>query len=155
MFSELIKKLTQHIVKGEGDEAAHIFNDSGYYQDIFYGKFSKKEIPTMVKNYFHGNAKDFIWDIKNPISNSEIGYARYIFSYTSKMKSSYGKRASFEGIIFCRLKNYRIQEYHEITHSYTGLSMLGFSKERINKIIIKQTELLKKKLEMTKHLNYP
>ena len=42
----------------------------------------------MVRSFFHRDAKDFTWTLSGAVSDGRLGYARYDFSYTSKMAGS-------------------------------------------------------------------
>jgi hypothetical protein len=152
-FDSLILKMTQSIVHKDGVGASECFTSDGVYHDVFYGSFSKNNIPKMVEDYFHRDATDFIWDIFDPVSTGSIGYARYVFSYDSKLSECDGKRAVFEGIARCELKDDLILSYHEVADTFPGLSQLGFSGDRLKKIAEKQSSLLLARDESLKHLN--
>ena len=80
-FQQLISALTQAIVRGDGAAAAACFTDDGVYHDVFYGAFPKARIPTMVSEYFHRDASDFIWDLHEPVRVTiygQDGYGRLI-----------------------------------------------------------------------------
>ena len=133
-IDNLILKMTQSIVQRDGFRASECFTEDGVYHDVFYGSFAKPNIPKMVEDYFHRDATDFIWDIFDPISAGSIGYARYVFSYDSKLADCDGKRAVFEGIARCELRDGLLLSYHEVADAFTGLSQLGFSGDRLKKI---------------------
>ena len=151
-FGNLILKMTQSIVQKDGAGASECFAKDGVYHDVFYGSFSKPNIPKMVEDYFHRDASDFIWDIFDPISTGNIGYARYVFSYDSKLSDCEGKRAVFEGIARCELRDGLLLSYHEVADAFTGLSQLGFSGARLKKIAEKQSSSLLARDESLKHL---
>ena len=151
-FDKLILKMTQSIVQRDGFRASECFTEDGVYHDVFYGSFAKPNIPKMVEDYFHRDATGFIWDIFDPICNGSIGYARYVFSYNSKLADCDGKRAVFEGIARCELRDGLLLSYHEVADAFTGLSQLGFSGDRLKKIAKKQSSLLLARDESLKHL---
>ena len=130
-FGDLITRMAQAISQGDGEGAADCFCQDGVYHDVFYGAFPKPEIPRMVTEYFHRDATNFIWDMHDPISNGKLGYARYVFSYEGRMEGTEGKRALFEGVSVCELKDGLILSYHEVANTSTGLQMLGFPAERL------------------------
>ncbi len=150
-FDNLISKMTQAIVRGNGREASECFALNGAYHDVFYGVFRRPDIPDMVEKYFHRDASNFIWDIFDPVSVGSIGYARYVFSYDSKLKGCEGRRAVFEGIARCELKDGLLLSYHEVADAFTGLSQLGFSSDRLKKIAVKQAGLLLARDESLHH----
>ena len=103
-FGELIRRMTAAAVAGDGAGVAACFTPDGVYHDVFYGEFQGAEIATMIEDRFHRDAKDFIWDVHDPVEGDGIGYARYVFSFTSRMPGHEGRRACFEGVAICRLK---------------------------------------------------
>ena len=142
-FDLLIRKMTNSIVEGDGSRAASYFAEDGFYHDVFYGVFKKPAIPDLVENYFHKDAEKFEWEICETSSNGHTGFARYIFSYDSKMPESLGKRAIFEGVAICELTSGSISSYREVANVYTGLLMLGFHADRLSKIAGRQVDSLK------------
>ena len=142
-FDELIRQMTNSIVEGDGSRTASYFSEDGFYHDVFYGVFKKPAISDLVENYFHKDAENFKWEICETSNNREFGFAKYVFSYDSKMSESYGKRAIFEGVAICGLTSGLINSYREVANVYTGLSMLGFNSDRLSKTAARQTEFLK------------
>jgi len=59
------------------------------------------------------------------------GYARYDFSYTSKIAGSEGRRAGFSGIACCELREGLIRRYSEVFERAQVLARLGFTDQRI------------------------
>ncbi len=151
-FCDLIATMTQAIVRGDGDGAAACFADGGVYHDVFYGAFPKADIPRMVSDYFHRDAERLRWDIHDPVSNVDVGYARYVFSYDAKITGSEGKRAVFEGVAVCRLEAGLILSYTEVANTSTGLQLLGFSAERLARIVGRQVDELTGRDEVATHL---
>ena len=137
---------------GDGDGAAACFADRGVYHDVFYGAFPKPEIPRMVSDYFHRDAERFRWDIHDPVSNGAVAYARYVFSYDAKIAGSEGKRGVFEGVAVCRLEEDLILSYTEVANTSTGLQLLGFSAERLARIVGRQIDELTARDEVAAHL---
>ena len=130
-FETLIRTMTAAACRGDGKGVADCFTRDGTYHDVFYGAFNGTDIADMIENYFHRDAQNFRWDVYDPISDGETGYARYVFSFDSKLDGHEGNRACFEGVAICALKDGLIQEYHEVAETVTGLSMLGFADGRI------------------------
>ena len=97
-FKSLISTMAAAVARGDGSATAACFTPDGVYHDCFYGSFKGAAIKEMVENYFHRDAENFIWDMHNPIDDGAVGYARYVFSYDSKLPESHGRRAVFEGV---------------------------------------------------------
>lgn len=150
-FAQLIARMTQAAVRGDGAAVAACFTPDGVYHDVFYGAFRGAEIAEMIEERFHRDGKDFRWDIFDPVDDGETGYARYVFSYDSKIAGAEGRRAIFEGVAICRLDGDRIASYSEVANAATGLVCLGFPPERLAKFLARQTDALKARDEASAH----
>lgn len=133
-FRALIERLTQAICRGDGAAAAACFVADGIYHDGFYGEFRGREaIRDMVENHFHANARDFTWKLSDALSDGSLAYARYDFSYISKIAGSEGVRVYFAGIAQVRLKDGLIARYGEMFDRGVALAQMNFAPERIAK----------------------
>lgn len=150
-FDQLIREMAAAIVRGDGAAAAACFCDGGVYHDVFYGAFSREDIPRMVREYFHRDATNFVWDMHDPVSDGRIGYARYVFSYDGRMPGSEGRRAIFEGVSVCTLRDGLILAYHEVANTAPGLQQLGFAPERLARVVARQAEALAARAEARHH----
>lgn len=137
-FSELIRTMTSAAVRGDGRAARACFTPDGIYHDCFYGAFHGDRIIEMVEGYFHRDACNFRWDIHDPLSDGRLGYARYVFSYESRLPQAAGKRAGFEGVAVCALRDGLIASYREVANSLAGLQALGFEPARLAKIAARE-----------------
>ena len=128
--------MTSAICAGDGPGAAACFTPDGVYHDGFYGEFAGREaIQRMVSEYFHRDARDFEWKLFDAVSDGHAGYARYQFSYISKLAGCEGRRAGFSGISFCELESRLIRRYSEQFDRAPVLAQLGFPDERILKSV--------------------
>ena len=152
-FANLITRMTQAAVAGDGAGVAACFTPDGVYHDVYYGAFRGSEIAGMIENHFHRDARNFRWDIHDPVEAEGIGYARYVFSYTSKLDGAKGRRGIFEGIVCCRLRDGLISDYSEVANAAVGLHELGFAPERMAKFVAKQADELKARAETAAHLD--
>lgn len=135
-FEALLGAMTRAICAGDGAGAAACFTPGGVYHDGFYGEFAGREaIARMVTGYFHRDAREFDWRLLDALSDGRIGFARYRFSYVSKIPGSEGRRAGFAGICFCELEGGLIRRYGEEFDRAPVLARLGFSDERILKSV--------------------
>ena len=133
-FESLYGAMTRAICAGDGAAAAACFTEDGVYHDGFYGEFAGREaIARMVKDCFHRDARDFKWKLLDALSDGRIAFARYDFSYVSKV--SEGRPAGFTGISFCELEGGLIRRYGEEFDRVPVLAKLGFSDERILKSV--------------------
>lgn len=124
--------MTAAICAGDARGAEACFTPQAVYHDGFYGEFSGREaIARMVTEFFHRDARDFAWRVFDPCSDGRIGYARYEFSYVSRLPGTEGRRVDFTGICFCELEGGLIHRYGEIFERAPVLAKLGFADERI------------------------
>lgn len=152
-FAALITSMTQAACRGDGAATAACFTADGVYHDCFYGSFAGPAIADMIENYFHRDAENFIWDLHDPVTDGNIGYVRYVFSYDSKLADAAGKRAVFEGVSICRLEHGLIREYTEVADSVAGLQQLGFDNERLGKLIAREARALRGRAEARHHVD--
>ena len=89
----------------------------------------------MVTDYFHRDARDFDWKLLDVLSDGRVGFARYDFSYASKIAGSEGRKAGFTGICFVELENGLIRRYSEEFDRGPVLARLGFDDARIVKSV--------------------
>ena len=135
-FAALLGRMTRAICAGDGAGAAECFTPEGVYHDGFYGEFKGREdIARLVTAYFHRDARDFQWQLMDALSDGRVGYARYAFSYVSKLPGAEGRPAGFSGTCFCTLEGALILRYEEQFERAPVLAQLGFSDERIAKSV--------------------
>ncbi len=135
-FLLLLDRMAAAICAGDGEAAAACFTTEGVYHDGFYGEFKGRgEIARMVRELFHRDARDFTWTFSGAVSDGRAGYARYDFSYVSKMAGAEGRRVRFSGISCCELEGDLIRRYGEIFERAPVLAKLGFPDERILKSV--------------------
>ena len=140
-FRALIERMTQAICRGDGVAAAACFLPEGVYHDGFYGEFRGREaIRAMVEEHFHANARDFSWTLSDALSDGKLAYARYAFSYTSKIAGSEGKRVYFSGIAQVRLQDGLMVRYGELFDRGMALAQMNFAPERIAKSLKRWAE---------------
>ena len=138
MFEKVTYELTQSVCKNDGESLANLFADNGVYHDYIYGSFKgKKNIKLMLNNYFHRDAKNFFWKMSDHIFRAEIGYAKYMFTFTSKIPEYLGKKVVVSGISFFRFKLNSIVEYSESVNGGIAMVQLGVKPEKMQKVFLK------------------
>jgi len=139
-FESLLSRMTSAICRGDAEAAAACFTPDGVYHDGFYGEFrGRAEIARMVREFFYRDARDFEWTLSHAVSDGCTGYARYDFSYVSKLPESAGKRVGFAGISCCALEGGLIRRYDEIFERAPVMAKLGFADARILKAVKRGT----------------
>ena len=103
---KLLQEFTAAAEAEDPERFAALFTEDGVYHDVFYGVFSGRTgIAEMIRDRFCRDATDFRWDMHDPVTDGTALYARYVFSYRSKMPESAGKRAMFEGVSIMTLRD--------------------------------------------------
>jgi ketosteroid isomerase-like protein len=152
-FGELMEKMVAGACAGDGEAVASCFTEDGFYDDVFYGAFEgRAKIAGMIRDYFHRDARNFRWDLHDPVSDGKTGYVRYVFSYESKIAESEGTRTMFEGVAVVTLSGGLISLYKEVANSAPGLRRMGFDAERLARFVEKQGAELAARDESQGHL---
>lgn len=135
-FAKIMTALAESVMACDGARFAALFTEDAVYHDVFYGSFHGRDaIRDMLENRFHRDATNFRWDFRDPVCDGETGYARYVFSYDSRLPDAAGRRGMFEGVGIVRLADGLIRDYREIANVGPGLARLGFAPERLDKVM--------------------
>ena len=151
-FASLLTAMTVAACRGDGAATAACFTPDGVYHDCFYGAFAGADIARMVEDYFHRDARDFRWDLHDVVDNGSLCYARYVFSYESKLPGCEGQRALFEGVSICELRDGRLLSYREVANSAVGLHSIGFPPARVARFLAREAQALAQRPEAQSHL---
>lgn len=132
-FPALLESFTAAVESGDGQRLAVLFTPDGTYNDGFYGPSTGRDaIAAMLEDHFHAHARDFRWQMHNPLCDGATGYANWDFSYTSKLPGAEGRRVIFEGMSRFDLDaDGLIRQYTEIFDIGIPMAQLGFPAERI------------------------
>jgi ketosteroid isomerase-like protein len=151
-FGAMLKEFSAAVEAGDGKRLAALFTPEGLYHDTFYGEFKGADaIREMLEQRFYRDAHKFLWDFYEPVSDGKLGYAKWAFSYTSKMAQNAGKRVVFEGVSQFVLSGGKIQHYGEVFNSGAAFVQLGLESARLEKALRKQVDGLKTQPRYTRH----
>jgi ketosteroid isomerase-like protein len=151
--AELLKAFCTCVEQRKGADFARLFTEDAVYHDVFYGAFEgRAQIAALIDDWFYRTADAFRWDMHDPVSNGATLYARYTFSYRSKLPEANGARAMFEGVAIMTLRDGRIAQYREVANTVTGFVDMNFVPERIAKLAAREAKALKARPEMARHL---
>jgi hypothetical protein len=89
---------------------------------------------------FHETGSDYRWDFFDPLTDGRIGYARWRFSYASKMPGAEGKPVVFEGMSLFEFRGERIARYSEAFDRGVAFVQQDFPAERLRKILVKTAQ---------------
>ena len=133
-FPTLLEQFVTAVESGDAEGFAHLFTEDAVYMDGFYGPFEGRAvIAKMISEHFHGNGKDYRWIMRVPVYAGDLGYARYVFHYTSTLPEAEGRQVVFEGISQFRFRDGKIERYSEVFDRGAALSQLDFAPDRIAK----------------------
>ncbi len=149
----MLKAFCDAVERRDGAGFAALFTDDGVYHDVFYGAFAgRARIAEMIDDWFYRDAHQFRWDMHDPVSDGTTLYARYVFSFASKLPDAAGQRAMFEGVAIMRLRDGKIADYREVANTGPGFLDMNFSPARIAKILGRQGAALKERPEAARHV---
>lgn len=132
-IQDIIAKFTKAVEANDGKGLASLFTPDGTYVDYFFGPFEGGEAIAGMLAHFHEDAHDYKWTFFEPVSDGKTAYARYMFSYISKMKDSTGRAVVFEGMSCFKLENGKIAHYQEVFDRGSAMAQLDFPAERLKK----------------------
>jgi len=140
-FTNIINTFTKSVENNNGRQLSLLFTENGIYDDYIYGPFKgRKKIELMIKDHFHNDAKDFSWEMYDPVYKGSMGYARYRFSFTSTMKISEGSRVAVPGMAFFRFENELIKYYGESVNGGIPMAQLNLPAGKIKRVFEKWSE---------------
>ena len=152
-FTAILTRFTAAIASGDGTALAALFLPDGVYVDGFYGASAgRAAIAHMLTEHFHGAAKDFRWQMRDPVCDGKTGYAHWLFSYTSTIPGAEGRRCVFEGMSRFELQDGLIRHYSETFDRGLALTQLGFAPERIARSVGRAADRLRATPEAKPHL---
>ena len=152
-FQTLLGRFTAAVEAGDGKRLGALFTEDGVYHDTFYGEFRGPEaIADMLENHFWRDARDFRWEMMEPVQTGDTGYARWLFSYTSRLPEAEGQRILFEGMSRFALEGGLICHYGEVFDMGIALSQTNFPPERIAHILGRAAKGLRQRSAGSRHL---
>ena len=151
--AHVLGEICESVATRDGARMARLFCEDGVYHDVFYGAFRGREaIADLVNQRFYETAEDFRWEMVDPVFDGHTLYARYLFSYRSKLPEANGGRAMFEGVSILRIRDGLVAEYREVASTATAFADMNFTPGRVALIIKREADALKRRPEMARHL---
>ena len=149
----MLREFCDAVEQRDGQRFALLFAQDGVYHDVYYGAFSGREkIAQMVNDWFYRTARNFRWDMHNPVSDGQSLYAHYTFSYESLLPEAVGSRIAFDGVAIMSLREGLITEYREVANVGTALVAMNFASERVVKILAREGKAMRAQSLMQRHL---
>lgn len=135
-FRALLQRLTAAAEAGDGEAFAACFTPDAVYHDYIYGAHAgRPEIARMLTELFHRDAHGYRWEMFDPVCNGRIGYAWYLYSFTSKMPEFAGRFVVIDGMSRFELKDGLISDYSESVNGGVAMAQLGVNAQRIEKVM--------------------
>jgi SnoaL-like domain len=136
-FPDLLRRFAAAVAANDGAALAALFTPGGVYDDGFFGEYRGRQAIADMLAHFHDTGANFRWDFLDPLSDGRTGYARYRFSYASRMPGAEGRPVVFEGIGFFQFRDGLIARYAESFDRGMALAQQDFAPERIKKVLLK------------------
>jgi ketosteroid isomerase-like protein len=153
-IENLLARFTGAVEAADGDALGALFHADGTYADTFYGAFTgPAAIADMLDNYFHRDAERFRWDMFDPVFDGRLGYAHWLFSYSSTFEDSAGTRVAFDGMSRFDIADGLIQSYDEVFSAGEPFVQLGMAPDRIEKILSRMTARKLERAKVTRHMD--
>ena len=135
-FSALLQRLTTAAEAGDGERFAACFTPDGVYHDYIYGDHAgRPEIARMISALFHRDARDYRWEMFDPVCNGDLGYAWSLSSFTSTVPEFDGKFVVIDGMSRFELKDGLISDYSESVNGGVAMVQLGVNPQRMEKVL--------------------
>jgi limonene-1,2-epoxide hydrolase len=139
-FPAMLRRFAAAVVANDGAALAGLFTDDGVYKDGFFGAHKGRDAIIAMLARFHATGTNYRWDFFDPLADGRIGYARWRFSYASKMPGAEGKPVVFEGTSLFEFRGERIARYSEAFDRGVALVQQEFPAERLKKILHKTAQ---------------
>ncbi|WP_034464186.1 nuclear transport factor 2 family protein [Afipia sp. P52-10] len=136
-FEKILERFAAAVAANDGRALTALFTADGIYDDGFFGEFAGRGAIATMLQHFHDTGTNYRWDFFSALADARQGYARYRFSYTSRMPGSEGKPVVFEGTGHFQFRDGLIARYSEVFDRGMALAQQDFSAERIKKVLLK------------------
>lgn len=134
-FAEILTDFTAAVESGDGQKLASLFTEDGVYDDVFYGEFKGREaIAEMLEGLFHRDGENFRWEMIDPVDNGHAGYARWLFSFDSKLEHIHGKRIFMDGVGLFQLRDGFILRYEDCARTAELLEQMEMPEEKRRRV---------------------
>jgi hypothetical protein len=152
-FPALLKNFAGAVEANDGARLARFFTPDGVYEDGFFGVHRGRAAIAAMLQRFHDTGGDYVWEFFDPVCNGAIGYARFRFSYASRLPECAGRPVLFEGVSCFQFQAELISRYSEVFDTGVALVQLGFAAERIRRIVEKTAAAQSRTPEARPHLD--
>jgi len=153
-FAALLARMTEAAERGDGPGFAGCFTPDGVYHDYVYGPHAgRPAIAQMLEGLFHRDAKDYRWQMFDPVIDGDLGYAWSLSNFTCTVPEFLGKPVVIDGMSRFRLQDGLIQEYRESVNGGVAMVQLGVAAPRMEKVLRKWAGWLTDRAETKEFLS--
>lgn len=151
-FETLLGRFSACAETNDGDALANLFTPDGTYDDYLFGAHTGRAAVAAMLARFHEGGEQFRWEFHEPVCDGSTGYARYRFSYRSKVAESAGKPIVFEGMCRMLLRDGLIEHYAEVFDRGAAFVQLGFPAGKVARLLEKYAAAQNAAPEFRAHL---
>ncbi|HJU16951.1 MAG TPA: nuclear transport factor 2 family protein [Stellaceae bacterium] len=151
-FADLLQRFADAVAADDRQGLAALFTQDGVYEDGFFGVHAGRDAIAAMLRRFHETGTNYLWEFVDPIDAGAVGYARFRFSYRSRLPESAGRPIFFEGFSAFLLRDGLIAHYREAFDRGVALVQLGFPAERIRRILERALTAQNRSPEAQRHL---
>lgn len=151
-FERLLERFAAAVATNDGAGLGALFTPDGVYADEFFGAHQGRAAIAAMLRRFHDTGRDYRWDFIDPVCDGTTGYARFRFSFASRVPEAAGRPVLIEGISRFRFEDRLIARYDEAFDRGVALAQLGFPAERIRRIVEKAAATQNAGAEARPHL---
>jgi len=152
-FARLLQSFCRAAESGDGERFAAHFTADAIYDDYIYGPHhGRAEIARMLRELFHRDAKDYRWEMLDPVCQGEQGYAWSLSSFISTVPHYQGREVVIDGISRFQLRDGLIEGYRESVNGGVAMAQLGVPPERMAKVFDRWSGRLKARPETVAYL---
>jgi hypothetical protein len=151
-FPALLTRFAAAVVANDGAALAALFTEDGTYDDGFFGAHTGPAAIAQMLRRFHDTGRDYRWTWSEPLTDGRTAYARWRFSYASRLPGADGKPVLFEGMARFRFRGDLIAHYAEAFDRGVALVQLAMSPDRIARVLEKAAAEQNATAEAQEHL---
>lgn len=152
-FAKLLARFCAAATAGDGQAFAACFTEDAVYHDYIYGDHKGREdIAHMMSHMFHRDARDYDWQMFDPVCNGNLGYAWSLSKFTSTVPEYEGNRVVIDGMSRFELKDGLIADYRESVNGGVAMVQLGVEEPRVYGVLRKWARQLKEQPEVRDYL---
>lgn len=135
-FAEKLERFARAVEQQDGDAFGALFTEGAVYHDAIYGAVHGREaIATMMVVDWYKDGDQWLWDMHEPVADSERGYVRYVASFRSVNRFSDGNRIVASGVGMFTFKEGLFDTYHEIANGTPALWDLNVRGEHLERVV--------------------